>query len=408
MIASAKWRHSRNWPKIEFAINIALLSTEKIRIYIAACCGRVLTGSVPSLLVSTRFIRSFHRVRRARAVCQRVAWVATILMFALAACQTDDASYKSQQALELSRAGRYVDAIVEARRALNAARHNALAALDNHSSSRETEAIAEIRAAALNNLALLDRARGNITEAGRLLRQALRLQENAFGGSHPNTAVALNNLAELDSYSGDYEASRKGFVGALAMLEETVGGQHWQTASVLANLAAVYRQQERFEDAIKLTARSLQILERTIGSEGNAYAAALMSAAELYFSAGRQSEALRLGERALAIYRRNLGADHLRVIQGLTNLAEASRGAGNSEQAAQYLATPRPIWSSDTAAITCSLCEFCASERSWTAHKIAMRRRKGILCGRWRSQLKDWDKTTLSSPRWPVSLRRSE
>ena len=90
----------------------------------------------------------------------------------------------SQEANELSRAGKYEQAVVVARKALEVAEKNVG---PNHPDV----------ATSLNNLAVLYDTQGQYAQAEPLLKRALAINEKALGPNHPAVGMTLNNLSVL-------------------------------------------------------------------------------------------------------------------------------------------------------------------------------------------------------------------
>ncbi|SRR6266487_3621770 len=173
-------------------------------------------------------------------------------------------------------------------------------------------------AIALNNLALLYRARGADAQAEPLLKRALMIREQTLGPQHPDTAQGLNNLAELYRAQGAYAQAEPLLKRALAICEQVLGPQHPDTAACLDNLGKLYLDQGAYAHAEPLLKRALAISEQVRGPQHLGTATCLHNLAMLYFLQGasrghdiflyRQAESLM--KRGLEIYERVLGPEH--------------------------------------------------------------------------------------------------
>ncbi|AEP13144.1 tetratricopeptide repeat protein [Chloracidobacterium thermophilum] len=97
----------------------------------------------------------------------------------------------SREVMELYRAGKYDQALVVAKKALEVAEKSVGPEHPNVAKS-------------LNNLAYLYNAQGQYAQAEPLFRRALAIQEKALGPDHPDVATNLNNLAVLYKNQGQY------------------------------------------------------------------------------------------------------------------------------------------------------------------------------------------------------------
>ena len=92
-------------------------------------------------------------------------------------------------------------------------------------------------AAAVNDLGLLYRDKGDNDQSERLLRESLAMERRLLGDKHPELALALNNLALVQQRKGDLDAAESTFRQALAMQRELLGNVHPEVANTLNNLA---------------------------------------------------------------------------------------------------------------------------------------------------------------------------
>ncbi|MEO1610402.1 MAG: tetratricopeptide repeat-containing protein, partial [Pseudomonadota bacterium] len=104
---------------------------------------------------------------------------------------TDEIGTLNGQVVRLYQAGKYAEAIVVARKALELSEQKFG---PDHPSVGTT----------LNNLALLYRAQGRYAEAEPLYKRDLAISEKALGPDHPSVGTTLNNLAALYESQGRY------------------------------------------------------------------------------------------------------------------------------------------------------------------------------------------------------------
>ena len=221
---------------------------------------------------------------------------------------SEDLSKFNRQVVRLYQAGKYADAILIARQALQLVEQKFG---PDHPNVGTT----------LNNLALLYHAQGRYAEAKPLYKRTIIIVEKALGPDHPNVGAMLNNLAGLYESQGRYEEAEPLHKRSLSIREKALGPDHPDVGQSLNNLASVYHAQGRYEEAEPLYKRSLSIRKKALGPDHSDVGQSLNNLALLYGSLGRHAEAEPLHKRSLSIREKALGPDHPDVGQSLNNLA---------------------------------------------------------------------------------------
>jgi CHAT domain-containing protein/Tfp pilus assembly protein PilF len=263
---------------------------------------------------------------------------------------------------ELSRAGRYSEAIPLARQLLAdmekahgpvdrdvAGALNNLALLysdvgnDAEAEPMNKRAIAIIEkvfgldsleiAPELNNLAALYQRQGRFAEAEPLFKRALALREKSLPSGHPDIGQSLNNLATHYEKQDRHAESEPLFKRALSIYEKAAGPEHPAVASLLNNLGQVHKVQGRYAEAESEIRRSLAIREKVLGRDHADVARSLNNLADLYERQGRYAEAEPLYQRALSIRDKALGSDHPDTWTSLNNLASLYQAEGRTGDA---------------------------------------------------------------------------
>lgn len=103
------------------------------------------------------------------------------------------------------------------------------------------------RAVLLNNLAMLLRDRGRLTEARPLIEESLRIRRELYGEHHPETWVALSNLGSLEGAMGDWKSAGARF---RQVLESKINAGADKTDS-LVSVALVEKLEGQFRGAIE-------------------------------------------------------------------------------------------------------------------------------------------------------------
>jgi CHAT domain-containing protein len=286
-----------------------------------------------------------------------LALLASTCLSAPSSAQKGETTALSAKITELSRAGKYSEALPLAQGQLQtlqkkygpmhrdvAAALNNLAEIYGHQGSdAEAEpllkrAIAILDKAVgldsaeaapeLNNLAALYQRQERYAEAEPLFKRALAIREKSLGPDHPDLGQSLNNLATLYEKQGRHGDSEPLFKRALAIYEKAAGPQHPAVATLLNNLGQVDKVQGRYAEAEPRIKRSLAIREKVLGPDHPDVARSLNNLADLFERQARYAEATPLFQRALAIRERAVGFDHPDTATSMNNLAAFYQASG--------------------------------------------------------------------------------
>ena len=211
----------------------------------------------------------------------------------------------------------------------------------------EAMALANARlvAAASNDLAQVLQRTTRLGEAEPLMRQALEINETAFGRQHPTVATCLNNLAMLLLETNRLGEAEPLMRRALEIDEATFGKRHPTVAIRLNNLATLMRD-TRIEKAERLMRRALEINETALGKQHPAVAINLNNLATLLLESNRIVEADPLMRRALEIDEATFGEQHPTVAIRLNNLAILLINTDRIEEAEPLMRQSRHIYES--------------------------------------------------------------
>jgi tetratricopeptide (TPR) repeat protein len=116
--------------------------------------------------------------------------------------------------------------------------------------------------AAVNDLGLMLRDRGDYEQSERLLRESLAMQRPLYGERHPAMALSLNNLALVLWRKGDLAQAEATYREALAMQRELLGETHPDIANTLNNLAFVLYDRGDVSGALQTEGESLAIYRK--------------------------------------------------------------------------------------------------------------------------------------------------
>jgi CHAT domain-containing protein/Tfp pilus assembly protein PilF len=238
-----------------------------------------------------------------------LALVISACISAPSSAQKNDAAGLSAEIAELSRAGKYAEAVPLAQRQLD-------------SQEKKYGPVHRDVAAALNNLALLYGNQGRDAEAEPLYRRAIAILEKVGGLDSSEVAPELNNLAALYQRQERYADAEPLFKRALAIRERSLPSSHPDLGQSLNNLATLYEKLDRHADSEPLFRRALSIYEKAAGPEHPAVATLLNNIGQVDKVQGRYADAEPLIKRSLAIREKVLGRDHPDVARSLNNLAD--------------------------------------------------------------------------------------
>jgi tetratricopeptide (TPR) repeat protein len=187
-------------------------------------------------------------------------------------------------------------------------------------------------AADLTNYGVLLRKKGDLTQAERLYRQALAIQQKGLPPDDPAFADTLNNLGALLNLEGRYDEAEPLLRRALAIDEKTLGPDDPQVATDLTNLASLLQNKGNKTSAESMYRRALAIDEKALGPNHPEVARDLNNLAQLIEQRGDHALAESLYRRALAINEQALGPDHPEVATDLNNLALLLHHEGKLEE----------------------------------------------------------------------------
>lgn len=121
-------------------------------------------------------------------------------------------------------------------------------------------------AALLTSMVAVTTARSDHT-ASAALREALAIQTQQLGRTHPDTIVTLNNLGTTLIVSGDFAGAEAVLREALDLYRRVLGPAHHNVAIALNNLAALDRRRGRLADAARRQREAVTMASATLGAE---------------------------------------------------------------------------------------------------------------------------------------------
>jgi tetratricopeptide (TPR) repeat protein len=175
-------------------------------------------------------------------------------------------------------------------------------------------------AAAVNDLGLLYRDKGDYDQSERLLRESLAMERRLLGGKHPELALALNNLALVLRRKGDLAGAEATYRQALAMQRELLGNVHPDVANTLNNLAFVVYDRGDLGGALQAESDSLEIYRQLFPHDNPDVARIMNRIGYWYIERRDYTTADRYLGEALAMRRRLFSQSHPEIASSLLNV----------------------------------------------------------------------------------------
>lgn len=218
---------------------------------------------------------------------------------ALAADRNPDKTIRSLEAriVELNGRGQYAEAVPLAQRVIELRR--------KRTGSQDPD-----YAAALANLAQLDKSLGRFDEAQPLLEESLAIRRKLLKPSDPLIASTSASLAEIYAQEGKPELAEP-------LLKQAAESGDPAT---LIRLSDFYVARKNPDEAAPLLKRAVEI-RRKQGNEDNALAVRVGNLAALYANSGRYADSMPFWQDNIALFEKIAGPDSAQVAFGLDNLA---------------------------------------------------------------------------------------
>jgi CHAT domain-containing protein/Tfp pilus assembly protein PilF len=187
----------------------------------------------------------------------------------------------------------------------------------------------------LNDMGNLYKDAGRLPEAEAALNRAIAAGRAISGEDHPNVASGMGNLAVVLEHQSRFAEAETFYKRALAIDEKVFGPNHPVTAVGLNNIANLYADQGRSQDAAGLQQRVLAIYEKLFGPDSPDVGRSLTNLANSYVRLGRKDEALSLYERSLRVMEGKFGENSAPTALALSSLGSMMQDKGRFEEAAQ-------------------------------------------------------------------------
>ena len=163
----------------------------------------------------------------------------------------------------------------------------------------------------------------DLDEAGRLLLQALDIQQAALGPNHPDVASTLASLGGYYLRRRDFERATSTYRQALAIFPRPQDRRRPVAITILNDLAAVLTVLNSHAEAEALQREAIEIGREVLGPETIAVANLENSLGTTQAFMGRHADAERAFRSAFDTHRSLLGEDHWRTKNIARNVGRA-------------------------------------------------------------------------------------
>ena len=181
-----------------------------------------------------------------------------------------------------------------------------------------------LRAEGLNGLGVVLERLGKFEEAERALRQALSIQENKLGPSHPSVANTTFSLANCLLRKEDLHTAEDAYSRALAINRRVYGQEHVTIANVLQGLAALKHRLQESEEAEALYIQALGVYDQTVGPLHHWKAFCQIKLGRMLYETGDAERSVDYLQRGLSVLEQNgFAEDDPIVLQGNQWLVES-------------------------------------------------------------------------------------
>jgi len=192
-------------------------------------------------------------------------------------------------------------------------------------------------AAALSALASNLRMQGKLDDAEATVQQALGTMRRLQGEQHPDTADCLGIWAQIRYDRRDFDGALQRHRQALTIEEKAFGPVHRRIALRLNVIGAALLQTRDFQSSQQTVLRALEVFRKLYGDKQQDVATAWNDLSVIYSRQGKYEEAALANTEALRIYRVLNGDRHPFVAAALANLAQTRRRQGDVEQASSLI-----------------------------------------------------------------------
>jgi tetratricopeptide (TPR) repeat protein len=161
-------------------------------------------------------------------------------------------------------------------------------------------------------------------------RQAVAIQEEAYGLHHPMLGTALNNVGAVELTQFANDAAQATFRRTADILRAAYGETHPSLGAVHSNLGIIALHQGRRAEAVAEFRRALAIYEALLPADHPTIGDTLLELGQASLYAGEYAAAEATYARALAVFTGGFGAGHAMTTRALAGLGNAQLRGGDA------------------------------------------------------------------------------
>lgn len=175
---------------------------------------------------------------------------------------------------------------------------------------------------------------GNLTEAGKLWKQAIEVAEKSK--QELNVATSLNTMNHLYMRTGEFEKAHEDLQKALAIRERLLKKGDLQIAETMGNLALISQKLHRHHEAEEWYKKALDVKKLTLKEDDPRMAVTMHNLARLYGEERRYKESLDLLKKVLVIDEKQYGKNHIEIVRDLTSIGVTCFKCKENKEAIDY------------------------------------------------------------------------
>ncbi|ERF72255.1 hypothetical protein EPUS_02142 [Endocarpon pusillum Z07020] len=174
---------------------------------------------------------------------------------------------------------------------------------------------------------------GRWIEGEELNMQVVKMSQRVLGQEHPDTLISMNNLASTYWNQGRWKEAEELDVQVIEIRKRVLGQEHPDTLMSISNLASTYWNQGRWKEAEELDVQVIEIRKRVLGQEHPDTLISMNNLASTYWNQGRWKEAEELEVQVIEMRKRVLGQEHPDTLMSMNNLACTWKDQGLQKEA---------------------------------------------------------------------------
>ena len=191
-------------------------------------------------------------------------------------------------------------------------------------------------ASALNSLVFFYSQTGNLIQANKLTKKALKEAKKLQKKDPINGAIVLNNNAIRLAAIGNYEQALDYMLTAKGFYDEAGSTQTLSYSKILTNLGTYYHHLHRYQDAVVVLEQALPVLERLVGKESSDYIRCVSDLSSVYKELGNLEKADELAHESDQISRKLGSQDNVKYAKSLSKQAATFASNGNYQRAIEH------------------------------------------------------------------------